>query len=54
MIHVSEAGRYGVQAMELLINSMLRKGAERKNLQAKVFGGATMLKLTGGKNNIFD
>ena len=37
----SEEGRYGVNAMELLINDMLALGAERKFLKAKVFGGAS-------------
>ena len=36
-------GRFGIHAMELLINEMLKKGASRKELQAKVFGGANML-----------
>jgi chemotaxis protein CheD len=35
--------RYGAYAMELLINGMLRKGAERGRLQAKMFGGASMM-----------
>ncbi len=35
--------RYGVHAMELLINQMMKLGAERKKLTAKVFGGATIL-----------
>ncbi len=34
--------RYGVNAMELLINKLLSMGANRYNLQAKVFGGASM------------
>ncbi len=34
--------KYGVNAMELLINRVLRKGGVRKNLQAKLFGGARM------------
>lgn len=34
--------KYGVNAMELLINRLLQAGAIRKNLQAKVFGGARM------------
>lgn len=34
--------RYGVNAMELLINSLLKAGARRDRLQAKVFGGARM------------
>jgi chemotaxis protein CheD len=36
-------GRYGIQAMELLINAMLKKGAQRSRLQAKVFGGASLM-----------
>lgn len=32
--------RYGLHAMELLINALLRKGADRGALQAKLFGGA--------------
>jgi chemotaxis protein CheD len=34
--------KYGVNAMELLINKLLRLGAERQNFKAKVFGGARM------------
>ncbi len=34
--------RYGVHAMELLINGIMKKGARRENLKAKVFGGAKM------------
>lgn len=34
--------RYGVNAMELLINKLLSMGADRHSLQAKVFGGASM------------
>ncbi|NIZ13836.1 chemotaxis protein CheD [Phaeobacter sp. HF9A] len=34
--------RYGVHAMELLINGIMKKGAQRANLKAKVFGGAKM------------
>lgn len=41
----SEAGRYGVHAMELLINAMLRQGARKLNLKAKVFGGGDVLRL---------
>ena len=39
----SEASRYGVQSMELLINSMMRLGADRANLRAKAFGGGEVL-----------
>ena len=34
--------KYGVNAMELLINRVLRAGGDRTKLQAKVFGGARM------------
>jgi chemotaxis protein CheD len=37
------SARYGVNAMELLINKMLTKGADRARLRAKVFGGGRML-----------
>ena len=33
----------GVNAMELLINALVRIGADRRGLQAKVFGGAKMI-----------
>lgn len=35
--------RYGVTAMELLINQMMKLGADRYKLTAKVFGGASIL-----------
>lgn len=38
-----DATRYGVHAMELLINGLLRHGARRECLEAKLFGGARML-----------
>jgi len=35
-----DATRYGVHLMELLINGLLKQGARRDRLEAKVFGGA--------------
>ncbi len=35
--------RYGTQAMEILINQLLKAGAQRTNLEAKVFGGGRVL-----------
>jgi chemotaxis protein CheD len=32
--------KYGLQAMELLINALIRAGAQRNRLEAKLFGGA--------------
>ncbi|MCB1388339.1 MAG: chemotaxis protein CheD [Rhodobacteraceae bacterium] len=34
--------KYGANAMELLINNLLKRGATRARLQAKVFGGSRM------------
>jgi chemotaxis protein CheD len=48
---VSEAGRYGVHAMELIINGMLKLGAQRKYLKAKVCGGSSLLKAQDGKDS---
>jgi chemotaxis protein CheD len=39
----SEAGRYGIHAMELLINGMLAHGCHRDRLRAKAFGGGNVL-----------
>ncbi len=40
-VPAAEAGRYGNSAMELVIDGMIRLGAERFNLRAKVFGGSS-------------
>lgn len=37
---VGEAERHGVHLMELLVNGMLKLGASRDRLRAKLFGGA--------------
>lgn len=44
---------YGAVAMELVINGLMRRGAERSRLRAKVFGGALMKSGLGdiGKEN---
>jgi chemotaxis protein CheD len=41
-----ESGRYGMFAMELLINDLIKKGARRDKLAAKVFGGGHVLNTT--------
>jgi chemotaxis protein CheD len=38
----AEGMRYGVHAMELLVNDLLKHGARRDRLQAKLFGGARL------------
>jgi chemotaxis protein CheD len=40
----SDLGRYGMFAMELLIGELIKLGAQRKDLQAKLFGGGHVLK----------
>lgn len=41
---ISDSARYGVFAMDILINHMLKLGANRQRLEAKVFGGGNVLK----------
>ena len=41
---ISESARYGVYAMEMLINQMLKLGARKASLEAKVFGGGNVLR----------
>lgn len=51
-----EGERYGVHLMELLLNGLLKAGAQRQRLEAKLFGGGkTMEGLTdvGAKNASF-
>jgi chemotaxis protein CheD len=38
-----ESGRYGSYAMELLINEMMKRGASRMTMEAKVFGGGQVI-----------
>jgi chemotaxis protein CheD len=39
----SEQVLYGAQSMELLINALLKAGARKDRLEAKIFGGARMI-----------
>mgnify|MGYP004701372425 FL=1 len=41
---LSESARYGAYAMEILINHLIKLGARRDYLEAKVFGGGNVLK----------
>jgi chemotaxis protein CheD len=41
---VSASARYGAYAMEVMINQILKQGARRENLEAKLFGGAAVIK----------
>jgi chemotaxis protein CheD len=40
---VGDSGRYGSYAMELLINEMMKRGANRTSMEAKVFGGGAVV-----------
>lgn len=40
---VGEAERYGVHLMELLVNGLLKDGASRNRLEAKLFGGCSFM-----------
>ena len=43
-VRVAEAAmRYGAYAMEVLINDLMKRGARRERLEAKLFGGAKMI-----------
>ncbi|MFT5008708.1 MAG: chemotaxis protein CheD [Reinekea sp.] len=41
---LGDSARYGGYAMEILINHMLKLGARRSNLVAKIFGGGNVLR----------
>ena len=45
----ADAGRYGSFAMELLINEMIKRGATRSTMEAKIFGGGAVI---NGMNSI--
>ena len=40
----TQSARYGAYAMELLINEVIKLGGRRERLEAKVFGGAAVLR----------
>jgi len=40
----ADSMRYGVHAMELLVNALLARGARRDRLECKLFGGGRLLK----------
>ena len=41
---LSSSARYGAYAMEVMINQILKQGAKRENLEAKVFGGGAVIR----------
>jgi chemotaxis protein CheD len=49
----TDAGRYGVHAMELVINGMMKLGARRENLRAKAFGGGSVTESAEGRDDFY-
>lgn len=47
---VGTSARYGTYAMEVLINHLLKLGARRNRLEAKVFGGGAVLASLANSN----
>ncbi|MFP3959725.1 MAG: chemotaxis protein CheD [Spirochaetaceae bacterium] len=47
---MSETGKYGMFAMELLINELIKMGARKERLRAKVFGGGHVLQGEVGRD----
>ncbi len=50
--HYDDAARYGINAMELLINGIMRLGGDRRRLVAKLFGGARTLSTIPEENSM--
>lgn len=47
---LSASARYGTYAMEILINHLLKLGARRERLEAKVFGGGRVMASLSSSN----
>ena len=47
-----DSGRYGSFAMEMLINQMMKRGASRLALEAKVFGGGQIIGGAGANSTL--
>ncbi len=57
MVHPDEMlscdlGRYGMFAMELLIGELIKLGARREGLQAKLFGGGKVLRFRSNDGDV--
>lgn len=55
---LSASARYGNYAMEILVNHLMKLGARRQNLEAKVFGGGRVMaslesSMVGERNSSF-
>ena len=47
---LSSSTYFGMNAMEIIINELLKMGAKRDNLEAKIFGGGNVLRELAVKN----
>lgn len=45
--YLSDSGRYGMYAMDLLIGTLVKLGGNRRSFRAKVFGGGSVLQVNG-------
>ena len=52
MKHFDVRARYGINAMELLIKKMMTLNADRRQIVAKVFGGAHVISVISRENGI--
>ncbi len=43
---------YGVHAMEMLINSLMKLGADRRRMKAKLFGGGAVIRTSDSRWNV--
>ncbi len=43
---------YGVHAMEMLINALMKLGADRRKLKAKLFGGGAVIRTSDQRFNV--
>jgi chemotaxis receptor (MCP) glutamine deamidase CheD len=50
--HELASARYGIHAMELLINGCMKAGADRASLEAKVFGGGRVLRMASEATDV--
>lgn len=49
---LENSGRFGEYAVELLLNDMMKKGAQKKRMAAKVFGGSNMFNTAPSDHNV--
>lgn len=47
---ISSSARYGTYAMEILINHLMKLGARKSSLEAKVFGGGRVMESLASSN----